>query len=295
VSCVKQRSDSPRVLSFIDWTGTGDGLESARFEALQSFMLVALVAHCGMLLGRTDELGSLAGMALEPVFVLSALVGLASKSARPYCVLVTFCATSLWVVIAWPNFANHLFLEWSILLFLCLCQRDKLLGINALRWLTAIVLFHTGLQKLVTGHYFQGQTLTALVARKANFKDFLGLVLSDADSARLMEMGGRIETGPYISTDPIFLVMSNAVWVSEMGLAVLLIVSKRRRFAVWAAFAMILSIELGAREMVFGCLFATLILAFYERKNALVWWPVLAGLQVLSMLATHFLPALRLN
>jgi len=279
----------------IDWTGLGDGLERERFDALQSFMLVAVVAHCGTFLGRDDVLSWWAKSFFMPPLALSALVGLGWRHAKPYCVMASLAVMSVWLVMLWPTFANHTLLEWSILLFLVLCLGDAELGLKALRWLVAIVLFHTGSQKLVMGHFFEGEFLAWAIAVEANFREFFGLVLSDAEIARLVAMGGRLGTGPYTTTDPMLLVISNAVWIGEMGLAILLLVPKLRKLALWGALALLLGIELGAREVIFGCLFSFLLLMFYEGRKAYALWPVLAGLQLLAMLSLYLLPGLRLN
>jgi len=49
--------------------------------------------------------------------------------------------------------------------------------------------------------------------------------------------------------------------------ATVLLFKKTRKFAVAAAIAVIVSIELGARELIFGCLFGALLAVFYPRKN----------------------------
>jgi hypothetical protein len=279
----------------MDWTRAHDGLDAARFDALQSLILIAMVAHCGMLLGRADELGWWARTVLEPAFLLSCIVGLGVREAKPWCVLASFGVASLWLALSWPSFANHTFLEWSVLLLLVLCRGDEALGMRALRWLPATVLFHSGFQKLVMGDYFQGQFLAFVTAGKPKFSDFFGLVLSDAEFSRLVAMKGSIGTGPYSITEPLFLAMSNMVWIGEMAVGVLLLYKPTRRFAVWAAVALIAGIELGARELIFGSLFTYLVLMFYEGRRTFALWPVLGGIQILAMLAYHFLPGLRLN
>jgi hypothetical protein len=258
-------------------------------------MLLAMVSHCGMLIGQDVELGRMAATVLLPAYVLSAVVGLSARSMRPYCLALSLAMTTWWLVLAWPNFANHLFLEWSVLLFLVLSQRDPELGMKAARWMIVIVLFHSGLQKMVMGQYFNGAFLAFNTATIQNFSDFMGLVLSGDEFARIREMAGKPGTGPYAVSDPLFVVMSNLVWIGELSLGPLLLFKKTRKFAVAAAIALIVSIELGARELIFGCLFGALLAGFYPRKNALAIWPVLAGIQLLAMFAFHLFPQLRLN
>ena len=295
LSSVMTQSPSPGVFSFVDWARAHDEHDPQRYDALSSFMLLAMVSHCGMLIGRDVELGRMAATVLLPAYVLSAVVGLSSRSMRPYCLALSLAMTTWWLVLAWPNFANHLFLEWSVLLFLVLSQRDPELGMKAARWMIVIVLFHSGLQKMVMGQYFNGAFLAFNTATIQNFSDFMGLVLSGDEFARIREMAGKPGTGPYAVSDPLFVVMSNLVWIGEMSLGPLLLFKKTRKFAVAAAIALIVSIELGARELIFGCLFGALLAGFYPRKNALAIWPVLAGVQLLAMFAFHLFPQLRLN
>ncbi len=209
--------------------------------------------------------------------------------------MLSLAVTSLWLIVAWPNFANHLFLEWSVLLFLTLCREDKRLGMNGLRWLVAIVFFYTGFQKFVMGNYFEGQFLLVRVAASPKFRAFFEFVLPDEEVARLIEMGGRFGTGPYATSDAFFLLISNSIWIGEMGVAILLLFSRWRKFAIFAAIFLVAGIELGARELVFGALFTILLLIFYSGRNALVLWPAFAMVQILSVLTRLLFPDLRFN
>ncbi len=289
------KSEPPRPLSFIDWTSLSDPFEDARFESLQSFMLVAMFAHCGVLFRDDGELGWYARAIFGPIFLLSALVGLRYPVAKSRCVMVTLGVTSLWLVIAWPNFANHLFLEWSVLLFLTLCRLDKKLGLNGLRWLVATIFFYTGFQKFLMGQYFEGQFFLVRVAISEKFRVVFELVLPEEEVARLVEMGAGFGTGPYETSSTLFLAMSNAVWIGEMGAAILLLFPKWRKLALFAGIALVLGIEVAARELVFGCVFTILLLIFYQGRNAIALWPAFAAVQILSVASRLLFPDLRFN
>jgi len=288
-------SESPGLLSLIDRTSYPDQFEEARFDSLRAFMLIALFAHSIVLLLDDGTLGWLARLVLTPLFLLSALVGFRFPALRSYCLMSTFGLTSLWLVVAWPHFANHLFLEWSVLLFLTLCREDKRLGLNGLRWLVAIVFFYTGLQKFVMGQYSEGQFLLVRVASSPKFRAFFEYVLPDEEVARLVEMGGHFGTGPYATGDAFFLLISNSVWIGEMGVAVLLLFSKWRKWALFAGIFLVGGIELGARELVFGCLFTVLLLIFYPGRNAVVLWPAFATVQILSVVTRLVWPEMKFN
>jgi hypothetical protein len=289
------KSESPRLLSFIDWTSCPDRFEEARFDSLRSFMLLAMLAHSGVLFADAGSLGWVARGIFAPLFLLSALVGFRFPTLKSHCLMLTLGVTSLWLILAWPNFANHLFLEWSVLLFLTLCRNDNRLGLNGIRWLVAIIFFYSGLQKFVMGHYFEGQFLLVRIAMSPKFRAFFEFVLPDEEVTRLVEMGGLVGTGPYATSDTFFLLISNSIWIGEMGVAVLLVFSRWRKVALFAGIFIVGGIELGARELVFGALFSVLLLVFYSGRNAIAVWPAFAAVQILSVLSRLLLPDLRFN
>ena len=258
-------------------------------------MLVAMLAHSGVLLRDDGALGMAARTIITPLFLMGALTGLRFPRLKPYCIMLAFGVTSFWLVMAWPSFANHLFLEWSVLLFLNLCRGDTRLGMTALRWLTAIVLFYTGFQKLVMGNYFQGQFLLVRVAMSPKFRMVFELILPEEEVARLVEMGGRFGTGPYETSNIFFLMMSNSVWIGEMAVGILLFFPKLRNAALLMGIALVGGIEVGARELVFGCLFTLLLLNFHQGRNAIVLWPLFAAIQMLSVASRLLWPDLRFN
>lgn len=280
---------------FLGWPRQADGLDPERYKALESFMLVAVVAHCGTFLARTDSLGDWAREGLFPAALVSAILGLASVRARPYCIAASLGVVSLWVALTWPSFANHALLEISILFLLLLCRGDEALAMNGARWLTALVLFHSGFQKLVLGHYFNGELLGAMTAQYEKFNFFFRHFLSAGELARLEGMHGRIHTGPYSISEPLFVLMSNAVWIGEMGIAIALMIPRTRKIGVWGGLALVVGIELGAREIIFGSLFAFLILMFLEGQRVRFIWPVLALMQILGVLAYQLRPEWGLN
>jgi len=51
--------------------------------------------------------------------------------------MLTFGVTSLWFIVAWPDFAHPLFLT--------ICRDDTRLGMNGLRWPVTIVSFDSAI------------------------------------------------------------------------------------------------------------------------------------------------------
>ncbi len=258
-------------------------------------MLLAMVFHCGMLVGRPDQLGTAARSFLLPAFALTALVGLLRPRLRGGCVAADLAVTSIWLAMAFPVFANHLFLEWSVLFFLVLCRRDPELALQAIRYLVLIAFFYSGVQKAWGGQYFAGEFLASKIATSANFREFFGLFVASAEVERLVELGGATGSGPYTSRDPLFVLMSNAVWIAETALPALLLWSPTRHIAFFAALLLIVGIELGARELVFGGLFTTLLLLFLPGRNGLVLWPLLSAVQLFAVIAALWFPQWGIN
>ena len=68
------------------------------------------------------------------------------------------------IVWLFPAVSNHFFLVFYALLLLSIVDLDRpreaLLGLQACRFLVVIVLFYSGLQKVLYGTYFHAQLLT---------------------------------------------------------------------------------------------------------------------------------------
>ena len=80
-----------------------------------------------------------------------------------------------------------------------------------------------------------------------------------------------------------------------MAVAALLLTSRWRKLALFGGIALIVGIELGARELVFGCVFTIIVLIFYEGRNALALWPAFAVIQIVSVASRLLFPQLRFN
>jgi hypothetical protein len=192
----------------------------------------------------------------------------------------------LWL--EFPGSANHAYLE----LFICLLgafldvenpdeRRDLL---RAARWLACLVLFYSGLAKVVHGYWFHGEML-AHQLKFPYYRPVLSLLLPASEFERLVTFTAQVGDGPYRVASLPFVLGSNAVYLLEMALALLLCVRRTRPWAALAALALIAAIEAGAREFFFGLVFGNTLLLFTRRDtNTPAWWPVAAILALLIVL-----------
>ena len=187
----------------------------------------------------------------------------------------TVLATRLFVgfhlaAIVWlfPTVSNHFFLVFFCLLVLSLLDlerpREALLGLQACRWLTVIVLFYTGVQKLLYGTYFRAQFLSWTIAHDDRFATAFGAILPAAEAERLAALADT--AGPFGSEWWPLIAISNFVVVFELVAPVLLIYRPTRSAAVVATALFLVAIETGAREYLFGCVFLSMVFLF-TRKN----------------------------
>jgi hypothetical protein len=192
----------------------------------------------------------------------------------------------LWL--EFPGSANHAYLE----LFICLLgafldvehpdERRHLL--RAARWLACLVLFYSGFAKVVHGYWFHGEML-AHQLKFAYYRPVLGLVLPGSEFERLVAFTAQVGDGPYRVQSLPFVLGSNAVYLLEMGLALLLSIRRTRPQAALLALALIAVIEAGAREFFFGLVFGNMILLFTRRDtNTPAWWPVVGILALLVLI-----------
>lgn len=170
-----------------------------------------------------------------------------------------------------PATANHTYLQVAVCIVAAVLDRqnrnDQVLYLRAVRWIAAAVLFYSGVQKLVHGYWFDGQYLAHSLSRPS-YATALGGLVPPAELARLTALDGAIGSGPYDSGGPWLTTVANATWILEIGLAPLLLVQRTRTAAMIAAILLLVGIELAAREIFFGLIFANALLLFGKRDVA---------------------------
>lgn len=180
---------------------------------------------------------------------------------------------------SFPWTGNHRYFE----LFLCLfcagldtrVAGDRALLLRAVQWLTFVVLFASGLQKLAHGFYFEGHYL-AYMAHEETFRPVLGFLLPPEELERLSSIRRAVGAGPYSVASPLFRAASNGIWIAEMGLALLLLLPTTRRLAVLGTVGMLVVIESAARELFFGMIFTNAVLVFWPSAVGRYTWPLFA-------------------
>lgn len=185
---------------------------------------------------------------------------------------------------SFPWTGNHRYFE----LFLCLfaavldlrVPEERRVFLRAVQWLTVVVLFYSGLQKLAHGFYVGGHYL-AYMLHEETYRPVLGLLLPADELARLSALPRAVGSGPYVVESTWFITASNLVWIAEMSLPVLLVWPATRRLGVVGTFVLLLAIEAAARELFFGLLFAGATLTFWPT-------PVLRRLAPVFLFACAF-------
>ncbi len=180
------------------------------------------------------------------------------------------------IVWLFPTVSNHFFLVFFCLLLLSILDLEReaeaLLGLQACRWLTLIVLFYTGVQKLLYGTYFKAQFLSWLIAHDSRFEIAFGWILPAQEAQRLAALADT--AGPFGSEWWPLIAISNFVYLFELIAPALLLYRPTRSFAVAATVLFMVAIETGARELLFGCVFLNMLFLF-TRKS---WYRVLLPL-----------------
>jgi hypothetical protein len=183
-------------------------------------------------------------------------------------------ATGAWALLAiklvasFPITSNHFFIEFLCVALLVLCDpRDgaqRALLLEAARWLTVIVLFYTGLQKVLYGTYFDAQFLGLSIGHKPTFAWLFAWLVPADEIARLQALHPLAPgNGPFAIRSPLALAAANGVWLFEMLAAPALVWRRTRPIAAVAALVVVACIEAGARELLFGLVFVNLLLLFF--------------------------------
>ncbi|MGH0030209.1 MAG: hypothetical protein ACQGVC_10490 [Myxococcota bacterium] len=161
--------------------------------------------------------------------------------------------------------ANHVWAEGMLLGLFALLdpeQEDEAVWLLcALRWMVALLLLWAGLQKLLYGTYFRAEFLCWMIAQRPAFATALGGFVAADELARLTSLDPTgLGAGPF-RTDSVWLILgSNAVWIAELVLPAMLVPQRLRAVGAVLAALFVLSIQLVAREAMFGLLYSQLVL-----------------------------------
>ncbi len=190
-------------------------------------------------------------------------------------------------VATFPRCGNHLYL---VVIVLTLCVQLEFSGPDArdllarsLRWILVVVFFYSGLQKLAHGFYLDGQML-AFLGNRTGFAELVSMLVPADEATRIAGLSRVAGGGPFSSTAPLLVAASNLTYVGEMFLPLLLLLPKTRRFAIPATFALILAIELFAREVFFGLWFTGLLLLYARPPTYRRAFVVVVALDVAMLL-----------
>jgi hypothetical protein len=198
------------------------------------------------------------------------------------------------LTIVFPGGGNHEYLEF-LLCLLCAAldpdvSEERLLLRDSVRWMTVVILFWAGVQKLVHGFYFDGEYLAYSVSRETYASVFSWLLPAD-ELARLAALDGSAGTGPYATRDGLFLAVSNATYILEIALAPLLLFRATRRVALVLVLLLLLGIESAAREMFFFFVQLNMLLLFLDGDlNRRLIGPIAAVLAGMLLVRLGVLP-----
>jgi hypothetical protein len=197
------------------------------------------------------------------VLTLAAAASASRRFARP-AVFAAVWAVAVEVAVTHGP-ANHVYLELALLFLFALLdlERDGEAATLAcgLRWVVALLLVWAGLQKVLYGTYFRAEFLCWMIAQRPPFAEALAFLLPADELSRLVSAGAReVGSGPYRTHAWLLIAASNAVWIAELVLPALLLFRRTRVWGAWLAAAFVLSIQLVAREAMFGLLYSQLVL-----------------------------------
>lgn len=264
---------------------------------LRAFELVlVLVVATEYWLRAVPKWGQLAPAYLGHLVAASLLCLAALRTAWRRVALGALAASH--AVLVWHEFpaaGNHAYLEAIFLLLAALLAVDvedeATTYAGAVRCLVVVVFFWSGVQKLVHGYWFDGQYL-AFSLDSAGFRPVLGMLIPSDELARLATYRGEVGDGPYVVRSLPLRLVSNGTWLVELLLAPLLLWRRTRTVAALAGIVLVAAIEVGARELFFGLVFANAILLFLPgtvHRRLVI--PVAALLALMALSRLGVLPA----
>ena len=163
-------------------------------------------------------------------------------------------------VAIFPDNSNHSYVELLLGLAFCFASLRRVPACTELvsftRLLGVVVFFGSGLQKALHGTYLHGAFLATRLG-EPRFAWALSQVLSAEELQRLKPES--VGNGPFQFSSLLGILLSNSVYLFELGVAGLLLIPRTRTLGVWAGFFVCLGIEAVAREVMFGLLMALML------------------------------------
>jgi hypothetical protein len=231
---------------------------------------------------------------------LCALAGLVERWARSAALLAALLL-AVKLIESFPGTSNHFFIELLCVALVAFCNPavadERALLLTAARWLTAIVLFYSGLQKVLYGTYFDAQFLGFAIATKGTFAAVFSWLIPVEELARLRDLHTvAVGNGPFAIDATLAVIISNGTYVFELLAPVFLLWRRTRPYAALAVIAFTVCIELAARELLFGSLFVNLVLLYFARPFNRLLLPGFVALYALLFASRlHLLPRLVFN
>lgn len=257
----------PRVLALIDDADRAQ--QAALVRAFQLFLFAHVAVRTLLWALRADD-WLVARYLMAGALALCAWVAWRAPAHAQAAAAAALGVLTIKLGASFPGTSNHFFIEWLCVALFVLCAADdaeeRRLLLTAVRWLTVIVFFYSGLQKVLYGTYFDAQFLGYAIGSKPSFGWLFGWLVPADELARLRALHPTgVGSGPYAIRAPLAVLAANGVYLFEMLAPVFLVWRRTRALAAVATIAVVAAIELGARELMFGALFVNLLLLFFAR------------------------------
>jgi hypothetical protein len=298
------QGDTLSAQQVLTWVTEAEVDPFGRLTAYRRLLLLHVVAEMAIAFLRWRDTGLMSPLipVLLVVSVIAAAMSFVPRVQR-FAAPIAAGVLVFSIVRFFPNLANHTFFLLLALLPFVAWNLDRTeerhLALGTLRWTAAIVLFSTGVQKVLYGTYFHGEFLAFQIAHGERFADFFRFVVPGEEIARLKALGAAAGAlpgaegmrayvtqppsagaGPYRLESPVALAAVNLVWIFELVAPVLLLWRKTRTAAAVAIALFLVTIELGALELMFGVLFTGTVLLFFRRNVMGVLLPVYGAVYV---------------
>lgn len=265
-----------RILARVGSESDADAVIKAR--DYRRFLLALAAVHGWVSYVGTDHTQvNTIGLIAAVILTGSALAGLFRYTERRATVLA-LGTMLLRLAVTAPHAYNHLGLEAILMAGLATASTESAdesrLGLQFARWVAVLVLFWSGVQKALHGCYFDGAFLGVAIAANDYFAAPLGAVFPD-EIARLRALPLRLGAGPFAFEPTALRALANFIWIAEIAVAPLLLVAATRTGAAALAIALVATIQLVARELVFGLMMVQVLLLFCPGR---VPRPILATL-----------------
>jgi hypothetical protein len=253
--------------------------QSSRLNNFNNFLLFHVTFRSWMM--YLDNQGRYSIIDFFCPLILTFLFTVFKKNGHK-CTILAFLVYLIKFSSVFPTSPNHYYVELYFLFLFSIfnfrnSKNETNYLTNSLKLLFVIILFYTGIKKLLYGQYFRGEYLAYLISCDERFSSVFSYILSKKEML-------SIKSGNYITGNYYFYLISNSIYLFEIIAPIILFFKKDHNYIKEMLIIFFITLFLISREFTFAAIFLQPFYLFFNTELEKVFNRVFMLIYILMLL-----------